>query len=109
MMGYKVVSGDDDKIRYSASDLGVQLTYKIGKNTKRKFGPLAVFSQLAPAIQFASWPDRTVWKCQYSKSKGKRLWYLNNNFVKIYNDNLPLGLPDCTVLADSVKLLEEIK
>lgn len=115
--GYKVV-GRDDADRFisalgeaSLNEQGMDtVVYKINKWT-RPFpgcGPLAVFDSLELARPFAL--GSHLFQCEYVQSAEYTLWYFDQNSegrtIKI--EKMTPNLPG-TVLADKVKLLEEIR
>ncbi len=98
---------------------GHELTYYHDKWTIRPLledsltkacGPMAVFDTLENLKEFlkCDWVSYSIkihraYKCEYSPSKENRLWH--RQFGMIYDrTNLPQG----TVLADSVRLLEKV-
>jgi hypothetical protein len=86
------------------------VVYEIGKITvpSPNWGPLAVFDTEQEAREFKDSIDFyntfRIFKCEYTKSKHKRLWvgYLPSRGK---DSNFPPG----TRFADSVTLLEEVK
>lgn len=116
MKGYKTVRSGLLKGSFlSISYGGIKLEYRLGVITNRPEGqgPLAVFDTLESALDFAksmgSDPaDNSflrIFLCEFSPSKDDKLWF-NHYGEPVYNTrNLPQG----TLFADSVSLIEEIR
>lgn len=107
--GYKVVREFEGALR-SCSDMGMPITYKLRRITKRpdRCGPLALFRHEWAARYFgttmsfgASKDQFIVVECQYAPSVDRKLW---NDLGMVLDWPLPLN----TVLADKVKLLRKI-
>jgi len=112
MIGYKIVSiqncfGTPYYASYSMYG-GSRVFYEVGKEAKPHpgCGPLAVFSTLELACSFSgarcyqAFGDLfAIWKCEYTPSKEISVW---SHHSEKWN------LPEGTVLADSVILLERV-
>ena len=89
----------------SALPIGLLTMYSTDYWTKRTtaHGPFAVFKKLKHAEEFMGYrPYNTkLFKCLYTKSKDKSLYYYDNNYkFELKKRNLPPG----TKCADTVKL-----
>lgn len=88
------------------------LEYFVGSETKPKNGdgPLALFNTRENAIKFVhnfcvSEEKYRVYRCHYLESNRKKLYYMKENGKPIYSN---FALPEGSVLAESVVLIEEV-
>jgi hypothetical protein len=105
--GYKVV-----RIIYKSNELGScipsrgrEVIYKIGEETtpNERCGPLCIFSNLKNARKFMNvcGINSRIYKCQYNKSSYDQIWHkMNSRHIS--------SLPEKTVLANSVTILEKV-
>ena len=90
---------------------GKTTDYKVGKWTKRPkgCGPLAVFDTYEQAKEFLGYYDdflqREIYSCKYRRSTDTCFWYTGKHSFTSTSD----GIPDGTVFANRVKLLEQIE
>ena len=99
----------EDRHLESALNIGVIVRYnkKGWTHRPKDCGPLAVFKTVEDARQgfVFSVNDLTIFKCEIKKSKDKTLWTL---YMQWRDTMHPYDLPEGTMLADKVKLLEEV-
>jgi len=109
---YKVVrSSGNGKIFLSATGMGEVTEYTLGEKTNRPklCGPLAVFSFLVYARNFCkklSVENLVIFRCKITGSLDTKLW-VKSPVCKISVSFC--DMPEGTVFADSVTLLEQIK
>ena len=111
MIGYKVVENSHGELRsFTAGILcpaGTHVVYVPGQKARPNpgCGPLCVFGTEddARSVRLAS-ADQ-VWKCEYDPSNATGIWARDLEACVLSLSLLPQG----TVLADSVTLLERIK
>jgi len=112
-IGYKVVHVDNNGnyrpwITHDPKETN-NLMYRGGHWVKRRkgMGPYCVFTTIEH-FQYLSIGEAKVFKCEYTESKDKTVW----NFMSEY-DRIPSTMPlfnwRHSALADSVKLIEEVK
>jgi hypothetical protein len=79
-------------------------------------GALALFSTLGAAqefvVGFVGYGHIEIWRCEYQPSRRRSLWFwddppLRGNQVRSIHE--PWMLPTGTVLADSVRLVEQVQ
>jgi hypothetical protein len=108
--GYKVVVYNK-YAGYVSCSSPLELMYKVGKETKRPAGggPLAVFNDKKKAQEFMRGMllHTKLFHCTYTPSENTYgVWF---SVVGCRDYVIPLAeLPNGTVLADSVTLLEEV-
>lgn len=108
-IGYKVVMlyCPEKGVFVSATTWGRPVRYEVNKITRRPLGcgPLSVFDISRAAKSFAwelsKWYSLCVFRCNYLESQDTTLWTPHYSFDRE-------ELPGYTVLADKVKLLEEL-
>lgn len=98
---------------------GRSVKYKKGEwvQPDERCGPLCVFGSLPEALLFAEWGD-VIWRCFYVPSRQDSVWVLSVEtigdvtnkvftFPRILWNRLG-NLPEGTVLADAVYLIDEV-
>ncbi len=116
IIAYKVLKENGIGL-YSASGLGKIIKYKKRgwTNNPKGCGPLAVFKTIEDAHYFYDWTgrrlNRIIYKCEIIRSRFRSLWFfkefsyfLDGKKKKQSCSKFPGG----TLLADKVKLLEEV-
>jgi hypothetical protein len=111
--GYKVVTVclGGNLVSYVQSREAGVLGYAVGETTVRPegFGPLAVFATFAQAKSSldhdGSDLHHAIYRCEYAPSEETGLWTPRPEKPLRFPDNL---LPDGTVFADHVTLLEKV-
>ncbi|KKM61867.1 hypothetical protein LCGC14_1527360 [marine sediment metagenome] len=105
--GIKVCRIEGKKL-ISAFFSGRDVKYKIGGWTKKpkKCGPLAIFDSFDAAVCFFedyTLANRKFYLCKYKESEEKHLYLrIGDGFLRKFD------LPKGTILANKVKLIEEI-
>lgn len=111
--GFKVISKVDYKLYSFLERKGYRIRYHRSKfeSPLNKNGPLAVFKHYDDAIEFLEyWKDRTdlvIYSCVFERSKRTKQYinkYDEGGWWLITNGTFPDG----TVLADRVKLMEQV-
>lgn len=118
LIGYKVVSYSRRSAIINRGDFAVE--YKLNEWVYPKFkeAPLMVFGTYEEAEDFRKkehWKSLIIYKCEYKKSKRKWGWCLDNTEDVLLKrrqkkkiSHLLGKLPDGTILADAVMLLEKV-
>ena len=99
LTGYKIVSPTDTEFVFKPAVLAADQSfrYRVGKTTERgDSGPMCVFTSLPTAMTF-NLASNVLLEVEYTKSKEKRCWKIENGEIK---SSAPC-IPD-TVLADTV-------
>lgn len=103
-LGYKVVSRQGRAL-LSATSVSRRLRYRLRKaqRPRPEDGPLAVFTDVVRAKIFATEHKGCVYRCRYSESPHKSLWFNCGgiNVTAIY-------VPSHTAFASSVTLLRRV-
>ena len=114
MIAYKVVRSENKKLVSVLIAWGVR--YIIGKKTvlRKNCGPLCVFETEDFAKNFCRHliedGSERVYKCKIKKSRKKHVWYTVDCGSSFFRSRSTIEkLPEGTILADEVTLLERVK
>ena len=111
MQGYKIVDSSLQSFTKTCEEDTVQ--YRLGRWTEHKItkdhGPLCVFPNMKAVREYLWYGVRHPYKamvftCEYKPAKNKHVWYRKESVIyeSLY------WLPESTILAKDVKLLEHI-